>query len=120
MADLRVIVPSPTYNRSRTFYRDVIGAAVVDEWEADDTQPAGIILRLTSGGCVELVESRMAHDGLRLGIELASPELVDETHDRLAAASVVIVSTPADQPWGHRNSTVTAPEGTLLTFYARL
>ncbi len=120
MADLRIIVPSPTYDRSQAFYRDVIGATVVEEWDADEAQPAGTILRMTSGGCVELVDSRMAHDGLRLGIELDSPGAVDDTHDRLAAAGVVIVSAPADQPWGHRNSTVTAPEGTLLTFYAHI
>ena len=81
---------------------------------------AGLILRLTTGGCVELVDSRMAHDGLRLGIELDSPEAIDETHDRLAGADAVILRAPADQPWGHRNSTVTAPEGTLLTSYAHL
>ncbi len=120
MADLRVIVPTPTFARSRTFYRDTLGASVVEEWPADEFQPAGMILRLTTGGCVELVDSRMAHDGLRLGIELDSPEAIDETHDRLAGADVVILSAPSDQPWGHRNTTVTTPEGTLLTFYAHL
>ena len=120
MADLRVIVPTPTFERSRAFYRDTLGASVVEEWPADEFQPAGMILRLTTGGCVELVDSRMAHDGLRLGIELDSPEAIDKTHDRLAAADVVILSSPTDQPWGHRNTTVTTPEGTLLTFYARL
>ena len=120
MADLRVIIPTPTFARSRSFYRDTLGAIVVDEWPADDVQPAGMILRLTTGGCVELVDSRMAHDGLRLGIELDSAAAIDETHDRLTAADVVILSAPADQPWGHRNTTVTTPEGTLLTFYAHI
>lgn len=120
MPDLRVIVPTPTFARSRTFYRDTLGASVVEEWPADEFQPAGMILRLTTGGCVELVDSRMAHDGLRLGIELDSPEAIDETHDRLAGADVVILTAPSDQPWGHRNTTVTTPEGTLLTFYAHL
>ena len=120
MADLRVIVPTPTFARSRSFYRDTLGASVVEEWPADEFQTAGMILRLTAGGCVELVDSRMAHDGLRLGVELDSPDAIDETHDRLAAAGVVILSVPANQPWGHRNTTVTAPEGTLLTFYAHL
>lgn len=119
MADLRVIVPTPTFARSRSFYRDTLGASVVEEWPADEFQTAGMILRLTAGGCVELVDSRMAHDGLRLGVELDSPDAIDETHDRLAGAGV-IVSAPANQPWGHRNTTVTAPEGTLLTFYAHL
>ncbi len=86
MADFRVIVPTPTFARSRSFYRDTLGASVVEEWPADEFQPAGIILRLTTGGCVELVDSRMAHDGLRLGVELDSPDAIDETHDRLAGA----------------------------------
>lgn len=115
-----MIVPTPTFARSRSFYRDTLGSTVVEEWPVDEFQPAGMILRLTTGGCVELVDSRMAHDGLRLGIELDSPRAIDETHDRLEAAGVVIVSAPTDQPWGHRNTTVTAPEGTLLTFYAHL
>lgn len=120
VADLRVIVPTPTFERSRSFYRDTLGASVVEEWPTDEFQPAGVILRLTTGGCIELVDSRMAHDGLRLGIELDTPEAIDETHERLSAADVVIVSAPTDQAWGHRNTTVTTPEGTLLTFYARL
>ena len=115
-----MIVPTPTFERSRSFYRDTLGASVVEEWPADEFQPAGMILRLTTGGCIELVDSRMAHHGLRLGIELDTPEAIDETHNRLAAAKVVILSAPADQPWGHRNTTVTTPEGTLLTFYAHL
>jgi catechol 2,3-dioxygenase-like lactoylglutathione lyase family enzyme len=120
VADLRVIIPTPTFARSRAFYVDTISAGIVEEWPADDVQPAGAILRLTSGGCVELVDSRMAHDGLRLGIELDAPTEIDATHDRLETAGVVIVSAPSDQPWGHRNCTVVAPEGTMLTFYAHL
>ena len=46
VADLRVIVPTPTFARSRTFYRDTLGASVVEEWPADEFQPAGMILRL--------------------------------------------------------------------------
>jgi catechol 2,3-dioxygenase-like lactoylglutathione lyase family enzyme len=118
--DLRVIVPTPTFARSRAFYVDMIGAGIVEEWSADEVQPAGAILRLTTGGCVELVENRMAHDGLRLGIEVDTPAEIDAIHYRLEAANVVIVSAPTDQPWGHRNCTVVAPEGTMLTFYAHL
>jgi uncharacterized glyoxalase superfamily protein PhnB len=99
---------------------DTIGASIVEEWPADHVQPAGAILRLTTGGCVELVENRMAHDGLRLGIEVDAPAEIDSIHDRLEAGGVVIVSAPTDQPWGHRNCTVVAPEGTMLTFFAHL
>ena len=120
MGDLRVIVPSPTFNRSKAFYAETLGGSIVEEWPADDVQPAGAILRLSSGGCVELVDSRMAHDGLRLGIEVESPAVIDVTYQRLEAAGVVIVSVPTDQPWGHRNFSVIAPEGTMLTFYAHL
>lgn len=120
MGDLRVIVPSPTFARSKAFYADTLGASIVEEWPSDHVQSAGAILRLSSGGCVELVDSRMAHDGLRLGIEVESPAVIDVTHQRLEAAGVVIVSAPTDQPWGHRNFSVIAPEGTMLTFYAHL
>ena len=120
MADLRVIVPTPTFARSKAFYAETLGAQIVEEWPTDDVQSAGAILRLTSGGCVELVDSRMAHDGLRLGIEVDDPSGIDTTHDRLEAAGVVIVSAPKDQPWGHRNFSVISPEGTMLTFYAHL
>jgi catechol 2,3-dioxygenase-like lactoylglutathione lyase family enzyme len=120
MTDFRIIVPSPCYAKSRAFYEDVLQAIVVDTWFSDDDQPAGAVLRLTSGGCVELVDDRIAHDGLRIGVELDTPKAVDTMHSRLVNATVPIISEPIDRSWGHRNCTAVAPEGTMITFYAHI
>lgn len=120
MGDMRVIVQSPVFARSKAFYQNVLKAEMVEEWAADEVQPAGAIMRVSSGGCVELVEARMAHDGLRIGVELDNPADVDAIHQRLVDADTAIITPPTDQPWNHRNCTAVTPEGTMITFYAHL
>jgi lactoylglutathione lyase len=54
---------------------------------------------------------------LQLAFRVA-PRAVDACAAELAAAGALIVSPPADQPWGHRTLFFRDPDGNLLEIYA--
>jgi catechol 2,3-dioxygenase-like lactoylglutathione lyase family enzyme len=58
-----------------------------------------------------------------LSLQLAfrvAPKLVDACAEELAAASVQIISGPADQPFGHRTLFFRDPDGNVLEIYAEI
>lgn len=107
---VRVVVSPSDYDACMAFWRDVVGLAVVEAF-ADD---AGVLLDLGPSVVLELVREGGADSlGVRLSAEVGD---VDAWYVRLAEAGAA-VSEPANQPWGHRSTTLRDPCGLLLTIF---
>lgn len=102
----RVLLRPVDYDRSVSFYRDVVGLHVYREWVT------GTVLFL-GGGLLELSRSggRVAEDKLSLWLQVRD---VDTEFARLAAAGVEVVEAPVLEPWGLREARLRDPDGLLL------
>lgn len=103
----RLLLRPSDPERSRRFYRDVLGLAVHREF-GPPTDP-GLVFFL-GGGYLE-VSGRAAAGGaqrLRMWLQVRD---VDAEHERLSAAGADIRRPPADEPWGLREMWVADPDG---------
>jgi uncharacterized glyoxalase superfamily protein PhnB len=77
-------------------------------------EDAGVLLDLGPSIVLELVREGGADSrGVRLAAEVTD---ADAWYVRLAEAGAA-VSEPANQPWGHRSTTLRDPCGLLLTLF---
>ncbi len=111
-----VVITSAVFDASLTFYRDVIGLEVVEEWT-----DAGHGAILSAGGparveLIDLPERARPVDTESLFIGLQVPT-IDGLYDRAKAAGHEIVREPADRPWGGRGFVVRDPNGVALNIY---
>jgi catechol 2,3-dioxygenase-like lactoylglutathione lyase family enzyme len=113
--ELVVVIRTAAFDESLTFYRDVIGIEVIEEWT-----DAGHGAVLSAGGParVELIDlpdsSRVDTESMFIGLRVAS---IDAMHRRAADAGHEIVREPADRPWGGRGFVVRDPNGIALNIY---
>ena len=99
-------VPTQDPERSRAFYRDVLGLHVYREWGT------GTVFFL-GGGLLELSRPAgpVTDDKLSLWLHVRD---VDAEFKRLEAAGVIVVEAPVDEPWGLREARLRDPDGLLL------
>ncbi|HVW32019.1 MAG TPA: VOC family protein [Acidimicrobiia bacterium] len=102
----RVLYRPADYQRSVTFYRDVVGLHIYREWVS------GTVFFL-GGGLLELSRSAgpVTDDKISLWLHVRD---VDAEFARLAAAGVEVVEAPVLEPWGLREARVRDPDGLLL------
>ena len=122
---LRDASPSFTVNdlgKSLTFYRDVLGFKVEQEWKGDDGQVRGVSFR---AGKVTLMigqddwkkgRDRMKGQGFRMYFETATGKEVDALAQGIAKRGGTLESLPEDRPWGYRDFSMADPDGFKLTF----
>ena len=92
----RILLRPSDLDRSRRFYRDVLGLAVYREFgPADD--PA--VVFFLGQGLLEVSGHAPGHPGASMRIWLQVRDVHAE-HDRLAAAGARIVRKPVREPWG--------------------
>ena len=120
MTEIRVLVGTTDFERSSTFYRDVLGFAVDEHW--DDPDGRGTLFRVADGGVIEVVEDSPHHPaepphGVTVAIEVPD---VDALHDRIRAAGVEPVEPIGDRPWGHRNFEIRDPSGLSLVLFTAI
>lgn len=106
------------YDSACHFWDDLMGAQIELRW---DEMGRGTIWRVSGNAYVEIKEASDAWTpGMQVGIEVASPAVVDEWFTRMKTAGVVSTQEPTDRPWGHRNATVVDPCGIRVTCFASL
>lgn len=113
MAQFRFLFTAQDYDETVRFYTETLRLPVVHAW---DDHGRGTIVAAAGTGQIEIFDGDPAApvSGVALAWEIGD---VDAEHERLSAAGVRFVAGPADQPWGHRNATLEAPEGLLITLF---
>jgi catechol 2,3-dioxygenase-like lactoylglutathione lyase family enzyme len=102
----RVLLRPADWDRSATFYRDVLGLAVHREFGPPDHP--GLVFFLGSGLLEVSGRSDRPPSGMRLWLQVRD---VAAEHARLAAAGVPVLREPRLEPWGLVEAWVTDPDG---------
>ena len=106
----RILLRPADLDRSRRFYRDVLGLAVYREFgPADD--PA--VVFFLGQGLLEVSGHAPGPPGASLVIWLQVRDARAE-HDRLAAAGVPVLRGPAREPWGLVETWIEDPDGVRI------
>lgn len=119
---LRSIAPGITASdleASVSWYRDVVGFTLVDEWRDDDGKLRGV--GLVAGAARLLLSQddgakgtdRKKGQGLRLYLNTAQD--VDAVAESVKSRGGTLASEPADMPWGARAFDLVDPDGFALT-----
>ncbi|HUF76182.1 MAG TPA: VOC family protein [Longimicrobiales bacterium] len=105
-------------DKSITWYRDVLGCILEEEWKHDGklmgaSMLAGAARFFLGQDDWEKGRDRKKGEGFRL--HLSTSQNVDEVAARIKANGGELDSEPADMPWGVRAFGVTDPDGFKLT-----
>ena len=106
----RILLRPSDLDRSRRFYRDVLGLAVFREFgPADDP---GVVFFLGQGLLeVSGQAAGSAGDVVMIWIQVRD---VRAEHARLAAAGVPVIREPATEPWGLIEMWIADPDGVRI------
>jgi catechol 2,3-dioxygenase-like lactoylglutathione lyase family enzyme len=103
----RILLRPVHLDRTRRFYRDVLGLAVYREFgSADD--PA--VVFFLGQGLLEVSGHAPGPPGALVGIWLQVRDVRAE-HDRLAAAGARVLREPVAEPWGLVEMWIEDPDG---------
>jgi catechol 2,3-dioxygenase-like lactoylglutathione lyase family enzyme len=106
----RILIRPADPDRSRRFYRDVLGLAVCREFgPADDP---GMVFFLGQG--LLEVSGRGAGPGPGPVMIWLQVRDVRAEHERLSAAGVRVVRGPATEPWGLTEMWIEDPDGVRI------
>lgn len=116
MRQFRFVFTASDFDRSVSFYRDVLRLPVVASW---DENGRGIIFNAAGTGSIEILEqvgtgAAPVPSGMKLSWEIDD---IDAEIGRLADAGVAVVEPPSDRPWGHRNATIHDPDGLVISLF---
>jgi catechol 2,3-dioxygenase-like lactoylglutathione lyase family enzyme len=103
----RILLRPSDLDRSRRFYRDVLGLAIYREFGPPDDP--GVVFFL-GPGLLEVSGHTDGPAGHSVMIWLQVRDVHAE-HDRLAAAGVPIIRGPATEPWGLAEMWIQDPDG---------
>jgi catechol 2,3-dioxygenase-like lactoylglutathione lyase family enzyme len=103
----RILLRPGDLDRSRRFYRDVLGLAVYREFGPSDDP--GVVFFLGSG-FLEVSGHAAGPAGRSVMIWIQVRDVRSE-HARLAAAGVPVVREPAAEPWGLIEMWIEDPDG---------
>lgn len=106
----RVLLHPVDLERSREFYRDVVGLAIYREF--GEGPQRGTVFFL-GGGLLELSghAEQPAGDAVALWLQVRD---VDATHDELAGRGVEVLREPRTEPWGLREMWIADPDGVRI------
>ena len=103
----RILLRPSDLDRSRRFYRDVLGLAIYREFGPPDNP--GVVFFL-GPGLLEVSGHAAGSPGHSVMIWIQVRDVRAE-HARLAAAAVPIVRGPAIEPWGLTEMWIQDPDG---------
>jgi catechol 2,3-dioxygenase-like lactoylglutathione lyase family enzyme len=106
----RILLRPSDLDRSRCFYRDVLGLAIYREFGSPDDP--GVVFFLGSG--LLEVSGHAADPGGHSVIIWIQVRDVQAEHARLAAAGVSILRRPATEPWGLIETWIEDPDGVRI------
>jgi catechol 2,3-dioxygenase-like lactoylglutathione lyase family enzyme len=104
----RILLRPSDLDRSRRFYRDVLGLAIYREFGPPPDDP-GVVFFL-GPGLLEVSGHTAGPAGHSVMIWMQVRD-VDAEHARLAAAGVPIIRGPATEPWGLTEMWIQDPDG---------
>jgi catechol 2,3-dioxygenase-like lactoylglutathione lyase family enzyme len=105
----RVLLRPSDPERSRRFYRDVLGLAVAREFGPRDDP--GVVFFLGNGLLELSGRSQEPPRGMSLWLQVRD---VRAEHRRLLAADVPVVRPPAHEPWGLVEMWIEDPDGVAI------
>jgi catechol 2,3-dioxygenase-like lactoylglutathione lyase family enzyme len=105
----RVLLRPADPERSRRFYRDVLGLAIAREFGPPEHR--GVVFFLGNGLLEVSGQSDEAPHGLSLWLQVRD---VTGEYDRLSAAGVTIRRAPQAEPWGLVEMWIEDPDGVPL------
>jgi len=108
----RILLRPADLDRSRRFYRDVLGLAIYREFGSPDDP--GVVFFL-GPGLLEVSGRAAGPAGGSLMIWLQVRDVHAE-HERLAAAGVRILREPVTEPWGLTEMWIEDPDGIRIVF----
>jgi catechol 2,3-dioxygenase-like lactoylglutathione lyase family enzyme len=110
----RILLRPSDLDRSRRFYRDVLGLAIYREFGPPDDP--GVVFFL-GPGLLEVSGPAAGPGGhsVMLWIQVRD---VGAEHTRLAAAGVSILRGPATEPWGLTEMWISDPDGIRIILVA--
>jgi predicted enzyme related to lactoylglutathione lyase len=106
----RLLLRAADTDRSRRFYRDVLGLAVYREFGA--AAHRGIVFFL-GGGFLEVSGTASSPEPSNLALWLQVRDVQAERH-RLTALGVEIVREPRQEPWGLIEMWIADPDGVRI------
>jgi catechol 2,3-dioxygenase-like lactoylglutathione lyase family enzyme len=106
----RILLRPGDLDRSRRFYRDVLGLAVYREFGPPDDP--GVVFFL-GPGLLEVSGPAAGRPGRSVMIWIQVRDVHAE-HARLAAAAVPIIRVPATEPWGLIEMWIEDPDGVRI------
>jgi catechol 2,3-dioxygenase-like lactoylglutathione lyase family enzyme len=104
----RILLRPSDLDRSRRFYRDVLGLAIYREFGPPDNP--GVVFFL-GPGLLEVSGHAIDLPGCSVMMIWIQVRDVHAEHARLAAAGVSIVQEPATEPWGLIEMWIEDPDG---------
>jgi lactoylglutathione lyase len=116
--ELFPILSTPDLQRALSFYRDLLGGAVIYQFPPDG-EPGYVGLNI--GGShlgIGLEEGQQETRNDRVTLWVYATDC-DAAVDRLRSAGVPVLEEPVDQPWGERMATVADPDGNRVIVAAR-
>ena len=102
----RILLRPSDLDRSRRFYRDVLGLAIYREFGPPDNPGGGVL----GPGSLEVSGHAPGPPGHSVMIWIQVRDVRAE-HARLAAAGVPIIREPATEPWGLIEMWIQDPDG---------
>ena len=104
----RILLRPSDLNRSRRFYRDVLGLAIYREFGPPDNP--GVVFFL-GPGLLEVSGRASGLPGCPMMMIWIQVRDVHAEHARLAAAGISILREPATEPWGLIEMWIEDPDG---------
>ncbi|HVM29076.1 MAG TPA: VOC family protein [Mycobacteriales bacterium] len=105
----RILLRPTDLERSRAFYRDVLGLAVAREFGPPEHR--GTVFFLGNGLLEVSGGSPVTPQGLALWVQVRD---VEREHQRLASAGVPVRQPPRQQPWGLLEMWIEDPDGVAI------
>jgi catechol 2,3-dioxygenase-like lactoylglutathione lyase family enzyme len=103
----RILLRPSDLDRSRRFYRDVLGLAIYREFGSPE-DPGAVFF--PGPGLLEISGPAAGPPGSSVMIWIQVPDVRAE-HTRLAAAGVPVTRQPAQEPWGLIKMRIEDPDG---------
>jgi predicted enzyme related to lactoylglutathione lyase len=103
----RILLRPSDLDRSRRFYRDVLGLAIYREF--GPPEDPGVVFFLGQA-LLEVSGQAAGHPGASVAIWIQVRDVHAE-HTRLAAAGVPVIREPVTEPWGLIEMWIEDPDG---------
>ncbi len=123
--ELRIALTVEDYAKSLSFYRNVLGLSLIQEWPSEEGH--GVLLSLKNATLEILDRAHAAWvDRMEAGERLSGQVRIAAQFGDLAAAmraaaaaGARLVRGPTEMPWKDLNTRLVGPDGIQMTFFKK-